>query len=461
MAVPRREPAWRTLLRSRWLVLAIVLTISGGTAVFSKMQPKVYLATSTLLVNQAGTGDGSFDSVRATQAYALTLARLIGSRNVADQVSLALPYELTPREIQRQTDFTPVNETQLIEITASSRDPRQAEQLANTYATTFVRYVQTTIPGAAPTTGVSVADRAVFPPSPSRPKPTLYTLVALVLSSALAAALVLVRSRLDTRLHDADALSQTFDLPVLGVLPRTGLDDASERLLDESVRLLCSSMTNASERPVTTLVVTSARAGEGKSTVAAEIAIALASLSLRDRSVLAVDADLRRPTLHMRVGLAEGVALNPRRGLSTYLRNEHELDEVAVRTELASLRVLPTGPLPGHPSALLGYPTSRKALRSLADGAEYVVIDTPPLSVGADAALIAMDADAVLLVVDLNSTRAPMIRSALDQLENVGVTPLGFVVNRSNMRDRSSAYASYVQDGPVKRKGLRKRARST
>ncbi len=440
-----REPSWRILLRSRWIILGIVLVVTGSTAVFSKLQPKEYVATSTLLVNQAEGGDASFDSVQANQAYARTLARLIGSRNVADSVALAMPYDITPTQIQQQTDFTPVNETQLIEIAATSRDPRRAEQLANTYAATFVRYVETTIPEAAPASGVSVADRAVFPRSPARPKPTLYTLVALVLSSAFAVALVMVRGRLDTRVHGPDALSQEFDLPVLGVLPRTDLTDTSERLLDESVRLLCSSMTHASERPLRTLVVTSAREGEGKSTVAAEIAIAVASLSMLDRSVLAVDGDLRRPTLHKRVGLAEGSTVDRRRGLTTYLREEHSLDEVAMATMLSSLRVLPAGPLPGHPSALLGYPTSRKALAALASSAGTVIIDTPPLNVGADAALIAVDADAVIIVVDLALTRAPEIRSALDQLDNVGVRPLGFVVNRSKLRDRSDAYTSYAQ----------------
>lgn len=459
MMVRRREPSWRILWRSRWTVLVIVLVITGVTGVVSKNQPAVYVATSTLLVNQAEGDGASFDSVRANQAYARTLARLIGSRNVADSVALAMPYRITPREIQKATSFAPVNETQLIEISAESTDAQRAQLLANTYATTFVAYVESTIPEAAPESGLSVADRAVTPRSPARPKPTLYTLVALVLSCALATALVLVRGRLDTRLHDADALSQEFDLPVLGVLPQTDLTDTSERLLDESVRLLCSSMGHASDRPLRTIVITSAREGEGKSTVAAEVAIALASLAVLDRAVLAVDADLRRPTLPDRIGVPEGRAAGRRRGLTTYLRDEHTVDQVALDTSLSSLRVIPAGPLPGHPSALLGYPTSRKALAALSTAAESVVVDTPPLSVGADAALVAMDADAVLLVVDLAITRAPEIRSALERLDGVGVRPLGFVVNRSRMRDRADAYAAYTQVSEPVRTGFRAKLR--
>lgn len=459
MTIPRREPAWRVLLRSRWLIAFIVLVVSGGTAAFSVSQPKVYVATATLLVNQPTGGEASFDTVQANQAFARTLATIIGSRNVADAVALSLPFPMSPLDIKADMTFTPVNETQLIEVSAANADPRRAEQLANAYAATFVDYVETTIPDAAPGSGISVADRAVFPRAPDRPKPTLYTLVAFVLSLAAAAGFVLLLSRVDTRFHDSDTLSETFGLPVLGVLPRTDNGEASERLLDESVRLLCTSMAHASTRPLRSIVVTSSRAGEGKSTVAGELATALATLSLVDGAVLAVDADLRRPTLPCRVGLSEQVAAHSRKGLTNYLNQQASLSEVTLEVALPSLKVIPAGPLPTHPSALLGFPTSRKALADLVQAAETVVIDTPPLTVGADAALCAMDADAVLLVVDLAQTREPELRAALDQLHAVGARPLGFVVNRSPMRNRASAYYAYTQPEPIRsrRFSLRRR----
>lgn len=455
----RREPAWRVLLRSRWLIAMIVLVVSGGTAVFSASQPQVYVATATLLVNQPTGSEASFDTVQANQAYARTLASIIGSRNVADAVSLSLPFPMSPLDIKADMSFAPVNETQLIEVSAASEDPRRAEQLANAYSATFVDYVGTTIPDAAPGSGLSVADRAVFPRSPDRPKPTLYTMVAFVLSLAGAAAFALLRSRVDTRFHDSDTLSETFGLPVLGVLPRTDKGEASERLLDESVRLLCSSMAHASATPLRSIVVTSSRAGEGKSTVAGELATALATLSLVEGAVLAVDADLRRPTLPCRVGLSEQVATHSRRGLTTYLNQEATLAEVMLEVALPSLKVVPAGPLPTHPSALLGFPTSRSALAELVRAAQTVIIDTPPLTVGADAALCAVDADAVLVVVDLAQTREPELRAALDQLAAVGARPLGFVVNRSPMRNRASAYYAYTQPEPLRarRFSLRRR----
>lgn len=441
MTALRREPTWRVLMRSRWLILVIVIGVTALTAVLSKLQPPVYVATSTLIVNQPASRTASFEVVQANQAFARTLARIIGKPTVANRVASQLPFPMTPGEVSRRMSFTPVNETQLIEVQAQDGDPTRARDLANVYARTFVEYVARTLPEAAPSSGLSVADLAVAPNSPARPKPTLYTLVALVLSTAGAFAFVLIRARLDTRLHDPDALAEQFGLPVLGVLPAIDLSDHAERRFEEAVRLLCTTLQYATQAPLRTLVVTSSREGEGKSTVAAEVAEAYATLSLVEGAVLAVDADLRRPALHLRTGLGEEI--NERAGLTTYLRGQHEVDECIVQTPLTSLRIMPSGPLPTHPSTLLGFASTRDALQRLRSYAHTIVFDTPPLSVGADAALVAAQADGVLVVVDLRATRAPELRAALDQLSKVGANTLGFVVNRSRTRERNGSYGYY------------------
>jgi polysaccharide biosynthesis transport protein len=455
-----RESAWRTLLRNRWLVLAFVVIATGTTAVLSKLQTPVYVATATLVVNQPSGEGASFDLVQANQAYARTLARLIGSQNVAREVLARVPDGGTsPRSLLTRMSFAPVTETQLIEVQAEDSDAETAARLANAYADVFVDYVDRNIPNAAPSSGVSVADEAVVPGSPDRPKPTLYTLLALVLSAAVAVGLVLVRSRVDTRLHDTDALTAELGIPVLGVLPRTGRKAETRRLFEESVRLLATALAHAGGGPLRSIVVTSTLEGEGKSTVVAEVGVALGALSLVDNAVLAVDADLRRPALHTRLGLADDVG--DVRGLSTYLREEHGVEAAVVPTELSSLRLVPAGPLPSHPSALLGFPTSRAGLRALVDHADVVLIDTPPVTVGADASLVAMDSDAVLLVVDLAKVRLPDLRTAVDQLTKVGKRPLGLVVNRVDLKERASAYASYAArqaSGSDGRRGRRRRS---
>ena len=437
----RRDPTWRVLMRSRWLILAIVFGITGMTALLSKLQPPVYAATATLIVNQPASRTASFEVVQANQAFARTLARIIGKPTVADRVASRLLFPMTGSQVSKRMSFKPVNETQLIEITAEDRNAGRARDIANTYARTFVAYVATNLPEAAPSSGLSVADLAVAPRSPARPKPTLYTLVALVLSTAGALALVLIRARLDSRVHDPDALAEEFGLPVLGVLPAIDLSEHAERRFEEAVRLLCTTLQYATTTPLRSLVITSSREGEGKSTVAAELAEAYATLSLVEGAVLAVDADLRRPALHLRAGL--GAEMNGRAGLTTYLRGQLGVAACAVSTPLMSLRIMPSGPLPTHPSTLLGLASTREALHRLREEAQMVVFDTPPTSVGADASLVAAQADGALIVVDLSRSRAPELRASIDQLMKVGARPLGFVVNRSRVKERNGAYRYY------------------
>ncbi|HWG94769.1 MAG TPA: polysaccharide biosynthesis tyrosine autokinase [Mycobacteriales bacterium] len=438
----RRESAWRSVVRSRWLVLLVVLSATGATAALSVTQAPVYVATATLVVNQPESSGASFDVVQANQAYARTLARLIGSRNVAADVARELGTGESAGDLLDRMSFATVTETQLIEVRAEDGDAEQAARLANAYAEGFVDYVQTAIPNAAPSSGVSVADPASVPPAPDRPKPTLYTLVALVLSTALGLALALVRARLDTRLRDPDQLEAVLGIPVLGTLPRIRRKEVAERLFEEGVRLMATSVAHAGTGPVRSIAVTSAKEGEGKSTVVAELGLALGTLSLVDDAVLLVDADLRRPALHRRLYMDPKTG--SRAGTSTYLRGDTSFEASVVTTELSSLRLLPAGPLPQHPSALLGLPSSREALTSLVDRADVVVIDTPPVSVGADASLVAQDADCVLLVVDLGRSKLPDLVAAVDQLTKVGRRPLGLVVNRGEARDRIASYEAYA-----------------
>lgn len=460
MAAARREPAWRAVLRYRWLVLAVVLGTTVTTAVLSKLQAPVYVATAKLVVNQPSTEGASFDVVQANQAYARTLARLIGSRNVAADVVSAVGGGLTTTQLLDKMSFAPVTETQLIEVQAEDRSAERAAQLANAYAATFVDYVSGAIPNAAPSSGVSVADEATPPPAPDRPKPTLYTALALVLSTAVAVALALLRGRLDTRVHDTDALESLLGLPVLGVLPRVGRRRraVTERLFEEGVRLLATSVAHAGTGQLRSIVITSPLENEGKSTVAAELGLALGALSLLDDAVLLVDADLRRPSLHRRLFLPEGTG--ERTGTATYVRGDTPLESAVVGTTLSSLRLLPAGPLPSHPSALFGLPSSRAAMVALTEHADVVVIDTPPVTVGADASLVAQDADCVLLVVDLSRSREPDLLEAVELLAKIGKRPLGLVVNRGDLRDRIAGYAAYAPRRRLRRRNRRLRRRN-
>lgn len=180
------------------------------------------------------------------------------------------------------------------------------------------------------------------------------------------------------------------------------------------------------DRPVRTLAVTSAGMGEGKSTTVANLAIAMAEGGQR---VIAVDADLRRPSLHTLFGQAN------REGLTTAVLGD-DTSLPLQDTPIAGLRVLTSGPLPPNPLEMLGSRRFDTVIARLLQEADMVVFDTPPAAGLSDAAVLAARVDGVLLVVGAGRTKRDLARKAKELLLRVNAHLLGVVLTgvRSDQR---------------------------
>ena len=202
------------------------------------------------------------------------------------------------------------------------------------------------------------------------------------------------------------------------------------------------------DKPIRTLLVTSAGPTEGKSTTAANLAVTMAQAGLK---VVLVDADLRRPRLHTIFDL------HPRGGLTGSLL-EGNMDGRLQSSQVEGLKVLPSGERPPNPSELLGSRRLRGLLDELAKNADVVVIDSPPVLPVTDAAVLAQDVDGVLLVVDAGETKRETVQRAVESLRQVGAYLIGVVLNRVSTRRSGYYYQEYYDDGHEKRK-RRKRGR--
>jgi non-specific protein-tyrosine kinase len=174
------------------------------------------------------------------------------------------------------------------------------------------------------------------------------------------------------------------------------------------------------DEPLRTLLVTSSGPGEGKSTAVANLAVAMAD---GDRVVILVDADLRRPSQHELFGLPN------ERGLSTMFRNEDAFNDPPLQAiPDSTLKVLTSGPLPPIPSQLLAARKMDQVIARLAEEADVVLFDAPPLVAVTDATLLASKVDGVLLVVKAGNTRRDHVRAAKDRLEKVNARLVGAVL---------------------------------
>lgn len=190
----------------------------------------------------------------------------------------------------------------------------------------------------------------------------------------------------------------------------------------EAYRTLRTNLTFAAlDEPIETLVVTSAAPEESKSTVLANLAIAMAQ---GERRTILVDADLRRPQLHEIFGVAND------QGVTTMIVEETALERPPLLdVGVEGLRLVPSGPLPPNPADILGSRRMEQAIAALKERADIILFDAPPVASVTDAAILGAKVDGLLLVVRAGHTRREHAERARDLLERVHVRIVGAVLN--------------------------------
>ena len=190
------------------------------------------------------------------------------------------------------------------------------------------------------------------------------------------------------------------------------------------------------DQPCRSIVVTSASAGEGKTTSVANFGVVSGQGGAR---VCLVDSDLRRPTLHRLFGMDNG------RGLTTALVDGLPFADVAQPTRIPGLSLLPSGPLPPNPAELVGSNRMRERLEEAAGSAfDLVLCDSPPVIAVSDGVALAAQCDGVILTIRVGTVAHDVIRRAIEQIEAVKGKILGVVLNSVDLR-RDGYYYSYYR----------------
>ncbi len=202
----------------------------------------------------------------------------------------------------------------------------------------------------------------------------------------------------------------------------------------EAYRMLRTSvLLSAAGNPPKTILFTSGQPGEGKTTTAINTAISLSQLG---SSVLLIDADLRRPTVH-RV-----FKMNQTQGLSTYLSRNVDIDPLIHKLWVPNLSVLPCGPIPPNPAELISSERMKEVLSILSEKYDHILIDSPPLTNVTDPVILSTMVDGVILVVQAGRSTREIVRRARHELSSVGAKIFGVVLN--NLDIKREGYGSYL-----------------
>ncbi len=329
----------------------------------------------------------------------------------------------------------------IVQITSQMNALRDQIQ---TETARVVSSMKTELSGQLKGNNVRVIDPADVPQKPVRPRKLLNLALGLLGGLGLGTALAFLIETIDQSVRTQADVEERLGLPFLGILPQTVIGETpyapllarESSLTAEAFRNLRTMVDFAGvDGAAKSLLVTSTMQGEGKSYAAANLAVALSQLG---ESVLLIDGDLRRPSLH------RTFRLPPEHGLSQFLaggKDPAELASLVLETDAPGLKVLPCGPRAPNPSELLNTPRLLALLSWAKASFDRVVVDCTPMFPINDTLLWGRHVKSAVFVARYGRTRAPLIADAARKLAGGGVKVLGVVVNAATPGGLS--YASY------------------
>jgi capsular exopolysaccharide synthesis family protein len=319
---------------------------------------------------------------------------------------------------------------------------REVDTNRELYEGLLQRYKEISAEAGITTNNISIIDRAEPPILPVSPRPFVNLTLALLFGIVASIGAVLALEKLHDGVRSPEEVEQRFGIPLLGHTPRlAGGELPTELLLDptsqvsEAYQTVRTSVELSTEAGAPkTMLVTSSRPGEGKSTTALAMA---RDAALSGRTVLLIDADMRRPALHDMLNFPR----DP--GLSTFLTQQITAESIMHQTETAGLSFMPAGPKPPSPAELVSGGGMRALLNYLGDHFDQIIIDGPPVLGLADAPRLASVVDGTMIVIEANRSHRGAIDSALKRLTAARAHIIGAVLVKFDPKkaDFGSAYA--------------------
>lgn len=388
-------------------------------------------------------------------------ARLDDARDaLRKQVLLAADGIRSQYEVARSTEtsLASVVESSRSQIQGLDRNNNQMQMLQREvdsnrklYDTFLQRSKETDVAGKLDIGKVRVVEPATIPRKPYKPRKALWLNAMGFAGLFLGILIALLRSVLDDTLKTPLDLEQAAAIPALTALPKVNNNKKADRLahmeLDqpssifaEGIRTVRTSVLLADVgRKRTRILITSAVPGEGKTSVALNLAMAFGQVE----RVLLIDADLRKPTVGARLKLPA-----QSKGLTELISGTAEFQDCVHRYVEGNIDVLPCGKLPPNPLELVSSQRFEELIKSLSSRYDRVVIDSPPCQPVSDSLLLARCADAVIFLVKADSTRSRMVSGSIKALRQTGAPLVGAVLNEANMSRQSGfAYGYYYYQG--------------
>lgn len=451
------------VLRTRWITVSVAALFPILAAVaYTLIQTPLYQATTRLYVSTTAGSSVSdlYSGNRLSQDRVQSYTQLVMGETLAQRTINRLGLKMNAVTLKKRVSASSKMGTVLIDVAVLDPSPIQARDLANALSDEFVVMVselETSAPGATPDARVVVEQRATVPPAPVVPKKKRNLAIGLALGAMLGVGLALLRDQLDSTIKSPDAVEEVTGTGTVGYIPfdkklvkshTIAFDNDNGGTAEAFRKLRTNLQFLAVDNPPRLIVVTSSSPSEGKSTIAINIALALAEAG---HNVALVDGDLRRSRLAKYLDLV-GAA-----GFSSVLSGGASLGEVLQTTQFKRLTVLTSGSTPPNPSELLGSLAAKRLFSDLRDTFDYVIVDSPPLLAVTDGAILAANADGALVAVRAGKTKRDQLAHAVGMLRDVDAKLLGATLTMIGTHGNGSYSYNYNYYGGSYDEGKRNR----
>lgn len=428
----------RIIMRRKWIIILTGLITMGIYFISSSIFPPIYSSEAILRVTPYSADDPPYTQLLYADRIMNTYIEMATSRSFKEELRdrLGLPFG-RPEEV----DLRIIPDSELLEISVKDLDPVLARESANAMVEMLL--------DASPIRDIriTVVDPADIPKSQSLLKNLLYGYIALMIGLTVGTGLAFVLDNLDPRLYSLHEIVEIAGLPLVGQIPFTRRFPKDKFLIEEFPfedvfnRMRINVLKIANDSDIKTLMLTSAQPGEGKSAIAANLAISLAHGGAR---VLLVDADLHLPTIDNLFELSND------RGLKDVAQGSLLLSEAIQKSGFPNLEILLGGSDNLSPGDSIEIGLIIDVLRRLSDKYDFILVDTPAFLGVSDTFELLSSVDSVLLVAKQNEVRADELRYTSQQLHNADVQKLGLVIN-NDQSQMHSEYYSYHRKSKISR----------
>ncbi len=461
---------WKAIWKRIWFVGIVSVLCATITAIstFFLITPK-YESSAMFYVNNnsLSVGDASFSitqgDISAAKSLVDTYIVILTSRACLNDVIDYASVDMNDKQLRSMISAGAVNSTEIFEVTVTSTDPKEAEELANAIAYILPKRISSIVEG----TSANIVDYAIESPSPCSPNYVKNTAFGFILGMVIALLAIVLREIFDVTIRDDEDISRCCEYPILASVPDMvnsshsggeyygyGSKSSGKHksyipkknavigknisfVASEAYKLLRTKLqfSFVDEVVCPVIGVSSALAGEGKSLSSVNLAYSLAQL---DKRVLLIDCDMRRPSLSTKLDISK----TP--GLSNYLTGQSSITsaiQICSLDDEKSFDVISSGDNPPNPIELLSSSKMARIIEKLRDTYDYIILDLPPVGEVSDAMVAAKLTDGILLVVRQDYCNSVALSSAVSQFEFIESRILGVVINCVN--ESTGKYSRY------------------